>query len=240
MKLLVCECSRYHLLPEKYLKALFSALEKENIPFVRVPDLCDLCARKNPGLAQFTSEAMIVACHSRAIQWLFHHAGQPLTGTTCLNLRTGKPAAVLEKIHQHPMDPAPEIHNTTETPPPPDWTPWFPVIDYDRCINCGQCQDFCMFDTYSRSSDNKVIVENPWNCKTNCPACARVCPQRAIIFAKYDKEPINGADIIDAPDENNSPDINLDQALDGDIYEKLRTRRTSGKKLLKDKADDKS
>ncbi len=241
MKLLICECARYQLLPEEHLKNLFTALEKERIPFTRVPDLCNLCARKNPALAQFTTDTIIIACHSRAIQWLFHQSGFPLTSSAlCKNLRTGNPSSIQDEVKQHAVDPAPVIPDTSETPPAEDWVPWFPVIDYDRCINCGQCQDFCMFGTYSRSSENKVIVENPWNCKTNCPACARVCPQTAIIFAKYDKEPINGADVTDDSKEKGSAEGPLDQSLAGDIYEKLRTRRTSGKKLLKDKADDKS
>ncbi|MEM9803556.1 MAG: hypothetical protein AAGA20_24785, partial [Planctomycetota bacterium] len=32
---------------------------------------------------------------------------------------------------------------------PGAWTPWFPVIDYDRCTNCMQCLSFCLFDVYS-------------------------------------------------------------------------------------------
>ncbi|MCD6405162.1 MAG: 4Fe-4S binding protein, partial [Planctomycetes bacterium] len=65
------------------------------------------------------------------------------------------------------------------------WVPWFPVIDYDRCINCKQCMNFCLFGTFSLSEDGTVVVSSPSSCKTNCPACGRICPQVAIMFPKY-------------------------------------------------------
>ena len=67
------------------------------------------------------------------------------------------------------------------------WKPWFPVIDYDRCTNCMQCLTFCLFDVYGVSED-KIQVQNEDNCKTNCPACSRVCPEVAILFPKYNND----------------------------------------------------
>jgi hypothetical protein len=61
---------------------------------------------------------------------------------------------------------------------------WFPVIDYSRCTTCRKCVDFCLFGVYALS-DGAVVVGNPDNCKNGCPACARTCPQRAIIFPHY-------------------------------------------------------
>ena len=66
------------------------------------------------------------------------------------------------------------------------WKPWFPVIDYDRCTNCMQCLSFCLFDVYGVDDDQKIQVQNQDNCKTNCPACSRVCPEVAIMFPKYE------------------------------------------------------
>src|SRR5262245_41822033 len=60
------------------------------------------------------------------------------------------------------------------------WKPWFPVIDYSRCTNCMQCLSFCLFDVYGVSNDSKIQVQNQSNCKTDCPACSRVCPEIAI------------------------------------------------------------
>ena len=61
---------------------------------------------------------------------------------------------------------------------------WYPVIDYSRCTGCRKCVDFCLFGVYALS-DGNVVVSNPDNCKNGCPACARTCPQRAIIFPHY-------------------------------------------------------
>lgn len=87
--------------------------------------------------------------------------------------------------------------------PRQSWKPWFPVIDKDRCTECGQCLDFCLFDVYQMMDDNTVVVANPSNCKTDCPACSRVCPAEAIVFPKYPRGPINGNELreesVDSP-----------------------------------------
>ena len=77
------------------------------------------------------------------------------------------------------------------------WKPWFPVIDYSRCTNCMQCLSFCLFDVYGVSTAGKIQVQNNDNCKTNCPACSRVCPEVAIMFPKYTAAPINGEPVRD-------------------------------------------
>ncbi len=61
---------------------------------------------------------------------------------------------------------------------------WYPVIDDSRCTGCRKCVDFCLFGVYALSGGD-VVVSNPDNCKNGCPACARTCPQRAIIFPHY-------------------------------------------------------
>ena len=107
-----------------------------------------------------------------------------------------------------------------------DWKPWFPVVDYDRCTGCMQCLSFCLFGVYDRGSDEegrRVIVGRPANCKTNCPACARVCPAGAIIFPKYTDAPINGAEA--SPGEDGSAAAEGPAAALGpDVYAALRRR----------------
>jgi len=61
---------------------------------------------------------------------------------------------------------------------------WYPVLDPDRCTHCGQCVDFCLFGVYERR-EGRVTVVHPDNCKPGCPACARVCPDGAIMFPHY-------------------------------------------------------
>ncbi len=66
---------------------------------------------------------------------------------------------------------------------------WYPVIDRERCVNCGACLEFCLFDVYARGSDGTVEVVAPDNCKHGCPACMRICPQGAILFPHYQASP---------------------------------------------------
>ena len=65
---------------------------------------------------------------------------------------------------------------------------WYPVVDYSRCSACGQCMEFCLFGVYSRMEDC-VVASSPDNCKPGCPACARVCPEGAIMFPHYEDDP---------------------------------------------------
>jgi hypothetical protein len=71
---------------------------------------------------------------------------------------------------------------------------WCPVIDYSRCVVCGQCHDFCLFGVYSTDDSNQPQVTAPDNCKPGCAACARICPEGAIMFPLYEgDEGIAGA-----------------------------------------------
>ena len=69
-----------------------------------------------------------------------------------------------------------EEREATQTARHGEWKPWFPVIDFDRCTNCMQCLSFCLFDVYGVDEEQQIQVQNNDNCKTNCPACSRVCP----------------------------------------------------------------
>ena len=91
------------------------------------------------------------------------------------------------------------------------WKPWFPVIDFDRCTNCMQCLTFCLFDVYGVDKQQKITVQNQDNCKTDCPACSRVCPEVAILFPKYGKGPING-DVVREQDVQREGREGLDES----------------------------
>ena len=105
-----------------------------------------------------------------------------------------------------------------------EWKPWFPVIDYDRCTNCMQCLSFCLFGVYGVDSAQKIQVQNNDNCKTNCPACSRVCPEAAIMFPKYKAGPINGDVVSDADLNREKMKIDISALLGGDVYAMLRER----------------
>ena len=107
---------------------------------------------------------------------------------------------------------------------PGGWKPWFPVIDYGRCTNCMQCLTFCLFDVYGVTKDYKIQVQKPTNCKTDCPACSRVCPEVAILFPKYKAGPINGDEVNLADLEREKMKVDISALLGGDIYAALRQR----------------
>ena len=71
---------------------------------------------------------------------------------------------------------------------------WYPVIDYDRCTNCMECVDFCLFGVYGVDDAGAVLVEQQDSCKKGCPACSRVCPANAILFPGHKTPAIAGAD----------------------------------------------
>lgn len=168
--ILVCRCRQAGLVEPDKASALLRGREGTT-----VDDLCGLAATDPGALRTLVSQSSaIIACHPRAVRWLLQFADASVEGLTFLNARASAPG----------------------TPPPPlpapaGWTPWFPVIDYDRCNGCAQCLEFCLFDVYARDAD-RVRVARPSHCKTNCPACARVCPTGAIIFPKYAAPPFNG------------------------------------------------
>ncbi len=121
------------------------------------------------------------------------------------------------------------------------WKPWFPVIDYDRCTNCMQCLSFCLFGVYGVDGASHIQVQNNDNCKTNCPACSRVCPEAAIMFPKYKAGPING-DAVSATDLNREKmKIDISALLGGDVYSMLRERTLKAQsRFSKERDSDKA
>jgi Pyruvate/2-oxoacid:ferredoxin oxidoreductase delta subunit len=122
-----------------------------------------------------------------------------------------------------------------------EWKPWFPVIDYDRCTNCMQCLSFCLFDVYAVDEEQQIQVQNNDNCKTNCPACSRVCPEAAIMFPKYKNGPINGDAVSDADLNREKIKIDISSLLGGDVYQMLRDRSERAQnRFSKERSSDKA
>ncbi len=120
-----------------------------------------------------------------------------------------------------------------------DWKPWFPVIDYDRCTNCMQCLSFCLFGVYGVDEQNHIQAQNHDNCKTNCPACSRVCPEAAIMFPKYKAGPINGDVVQNSDLGKEKMKIDISALLGGDVYSALRERSDAAKARFSKERDDK-
>jgi Pyruvate/2-oxoacid:ferredoxin oxidoreductase delta subunit len=118
-----------------------------------------------------------------------------------------------------------------------DWKPWFPVIDYDRCTNCMQCLSFCLFGVYGVDEQQRITVQTNDNCKTNCPACSRVCPEAAIMFPKYKGGPINGDVVTNADLQREKMKVDISALLGGDIYSLLRERSEKAKSRFSKERD---
>jgi len=121
---------------------------------------------------------------------------------------------------------------------PGAWKPWFPVIDYDRCTNCMQCLTFCLFDVYGVDQGQQIEVQKATNCKTDCPACSRVCPEAAILFPKYKKGPINGAPVTEDDLKNEAMKADISALLGGDLYKTLRERSAGARERFSTERDD--
>jgi Pyruvate/2-oxoacid:ferredoxin oxidoreductase delta subunit len=134
-----------------------------------------------------------------------------------------------------------ELVETTRTEaqaaPHGSWKPWFPVIDYDRCTNCMQCLSFCLFGVYGVDTEKRIQVQNQDNCKTNCPACSRVCPEAAIMFPKYKAGPINGDVVSDADLQREKMKVDISALLGGDVYSLLRQRSEKAKSRFSKERD---
>jgi NAD-dependent dihydropyrimidine dehydrogenase PreA subunit len=124
-----------------------------------------------------------------------------------------------------------------QVPKPGGWKPWFPVIDYGRCTNCMQCLSFCLFDVYG-APDGKLTVQNAQNCKTDCPACSRVCPEVAILFPKYRFGPINGDEVNTDDVRREAMKVDISALLGGDIYAALRDRSEKAKSRFSKERDE--
>jgi len=228
--IIYCNCSYYDIVSEDDKRKILSSLESEGISFEAVADLCKLAANKDTILKNWAAadKIKIIACFPRAVKWLFDWANAPLPEKNIefFNMRTESAESIVSKLLQDEnCYKGKQNINLKKTG---DWVPWFPVIDYDRCENCGQCLNFCLFGVYESDKENKVRVVNPAGCKTNCPACARACPQKAIIFPKYSDCPINGDQVKDSNEK-----IQLAELVDGDIYEKIRNRGKEHKRFSK-------
>ena len=118
----------------------------------------------------------------------------------------------------------PPAANVPPPPPPAAWLPWFPVIDFDRCTQCMQCLSFCLFGVFGVDAAGGIAVQNPTACKTQCPACSRVCPEVAIVFPQYAAGPINGAEVRPEDAAREPTKVDLSALLGGDLYARLRQR----------------
>ena len=220
--ILICQCAERGLVNVGVIAPADSNLSSLVAPeeCTVVPDLCRAATEKDPILGRGFSE--IHAYHPRAVRALFDFSGNPL------------PESAKLINHRIPVPPNSHIPALQTNPA------WYPVLDYDRCTSCGQCFDFCLFGVYEKDKEGRVVVAHPESCKNNCPACARICPETAIIFPKVGESPINGAAITDEDELKANVKINIDEILGDDVYAALNARKQKRRSLLNQKKLEKA
>lgn len=223
----ICACSSRTFIPKSRIVELVARLRCQGLSVRLVADLCRLIERDDESLSAIAAST-IIACYPRAIEALF--ASRGLTPARVMDMRSFEWDAILrdlglEAIPDEALFLAEKARAEAEFNAQPievGHDAWFPVIDRSRCVDCGQCHDFCLFGVYAREA-GQVRVVAPDRCKNNCPACARVCPERAIIFPKYSKSPINGG----LEDEENLSGLDAKSLYAEALRTRLRQRRAS-------------
>jgi NAD-dependent dihydropyrimidine dehydrogenase PreA subunit len=229
--ILYCNCSWSDVISDDVKEVVLDALRASGASVVAVDDFCRLAANRDDRIAEWAAahHLTVIACYRRTIESLFLNAGFKLPdNATVLNMRKMTAAEIVSNLVDIIAD---NSQSDIQVDRQGDWVPWFPVIDYNRCIDCKQCLNFCLFGVYKLDDDGRVIVDSPANCKTNCPACARVCPEAAIIFPKYADSPINGDEVDEEALKNADKSKALADLMDGDVHEIIRNRTKQKKRF---------
>ncbi|MBN1127262.1 MAG: 4Fe-4S dicluster domain-containing protein [Sedimentisphaerales bacterium] len=233
-KILFCNCAYSDVVDRKVKSRIAEALRSEGIAFEAVGDLCKLAADGDPRMGEWAQceSLQIVACYERTIQSLFSRLALHLPdGGRVWNMRTMDPDRIVSELLAEERAKG-SMSGSLEKDGP--WMPWYPVIDYERCTGCKQCFNFCLFGVFGLDVEGKVRVVKPSGCKTYCPACARVCPQRAIIFPKSEDSPMNG-DVVDEDALAAERASGQVKGLTADQMRRLlRTRSGEGKRFATD------
>jgi len=237
IRVLVCRCAQANRLSSEMVKAALDMGKTEGVSFTAIDDLCGLAARNPEWLRTFTEfhDVRIVACHPRTVRAILDSVQAQTDGPKLIDLSQFDSDALKQvtgKLSHTDAGPSPQQEQSPLPVPeaapaciPEEWVPWYPLIDRQRCTNCGQCAAFCLFDVYRRDADGTVRVENPQNCKNNCPACARICPQAAIIFPKFSGGgTIAGEPVEDEIAENDRIRVDMKKILGEDPYAVLQLR----------------
>lgn len=228
---LFCNCSWSDVISDSVKGSVLDALKASGADFAGVDDFCRLAALGDERLAGWAgaSRLTVIACYRRTVEGLFSRAGLKLPeNARVLNMREMNAEDIIAELGDITGG---KSHLDVLVERQGDWSSWFPVIDYGRCVDCKQCLNFCLFGVYTLGDDGRVVVERPANCKTNCPACARVCPEAAIIFPKYGDTPINGDEVDEDALKNADKSKALADLMDGDVHEIIRNRSKKKKRF---------
>ncbi|MEM9018229.1 MAG: hypothetical protein AAGC68_14540 [Verrucomicrobiota bacterium] len=107
-KLLYCRCAFAQVVPKATKDAVLEELCVSDHSFETVSDLCEMSARKDPRLEDLINDdapLRIVACHPRAVKWLFHSAGFPFPEDKeieVINMRDDSAETIIAKLEEAP------------------------------------------------------------------------------------------------------------------------------------------
>lgn len=235
--ILYCHCANAQVLLPATRESALRALCESGLPFETVADLCELSARRDPLLkcVATSGDVVIAACHPRTVRCLFAAADAALPESTqYLDLRRDDAETICAAVREIPRaEPVTEPRDfetvqaelEAAATPADGWSAWAPVIDYDRCTGCMQCLSFCLFGVYGVDGESRIEVRNPEQCKTNCPACSRVCPEAAILFPKHHSDAINGGSTGASDVTHEAMKVDISALLGGsDLASLLRER----------------
>ena len=222
----ICACSSREFLPKLKVAQAATELRWAGYEVEIVADLCELAITQPERMAEI-AQTTVVGCHARAMKSLFESAGAE--ARSLVDLRANSVGEALKGLgieSEELLQSDEEILQQVEGFECKVGTDaWYPVLDREKCVNCGKCHDFCLFGVYSLE-DGQVKVAQPLNCKNNCPACARVCPVGAVIFAKHPEAPINGGEAA-AQAEGTTFKIDMNAVYNEALRERLQHRRAS-------------
>ena len=238
-KIVFCNCGGQNIGVER-MQGLNDLLQNTDAEVIKISDLCGLSVSDKTSIGQIFSpvdEVLLIACYPRTINLILQDAEiqSDKTRLHILNTRELNEELVFKEIKSF-SDEGIVKQSFTEIKSKEEWPSWYPIIDKERCTNCGQCANFCLFGVYE-IKDGAVQVVNPKGCKNNCPACARICPQTAIIFPKYQQGgAIGGSDLIDEVAEQQRQVQDISTILGSDIYSALEKRKIKRQSIINTEA----
>jgi hypothetical protein len=108
-KILYCNCTYAQVVPKEVKSAVLQKLCDSGVAFEAVADLCEMSARRDPGLRRLAEggQIKIAACYPRAVKWLFAaaKASLPIESSEVLNMRVQNADEVAEGLLNSEVSP---------------------------------------------------------------------------------------------------------------------------------------